>query len=399
MNTFSNLKELIRALQMEEKLLSEMFVKRKSLAYRYDLALEMVEYKEEKLQFLIDHSVIYKNGDYLELDTQYLEFFENVLGVNEEINTSYINENIRSIRENIIYFLNEKNEIRRYNYLRFIKNTFKKIGLSTIRNVVDLRRNIDTTFKNEPNYRNKRTKLENLDRKRLDIKNLIEHTENLISDQEESFFKSALDEELNFIIIQVKRDLIECSHNLIETEKQIIEFLNQIKYQSGVIEKLRKIKYLKDQFIIAVSTDIEEVLDQRNLAVFEKHPTYPVKLSTDFLSTDEALETIQRISARIKTKAEIKIPIAENISPDQLNTHIQEEVMINLEEVKNNFMASGNNLFNFLINYDFLKVVSFAERVTLYCQLISQYENMLEITSNYETFQDIEYTLVYPKSH
>lgn len=379
--------------------MSEMFVKRKSLAYRYDLALEMVEYKEEKLQFLIDHSVIYKNGDYLELDTQYLEFFENVLGVNEEINTSYINENIRSIRENIIYFLNEKNEIRRYNYLRFIKNTFKKIGLSTIRNVVDLRRNIDTTFKNEPNYRNKRTKLENLDRKRLDIKNLIEHTENLISDQEESFFKSALDEELNFIIIQVKRDLIECSHNLIETEKQIIEFLNQIKYQSGVIEKLRKIKYLKDQFIIAVSTDIEEVLDQRNLAVFEKHPTYPVKLSTDFLSTDEALETIQRISARIKTKAEIKIPIAENISPDQLNTHIQEEVMINLEEVKNNFMASGNNLFNFLINYDFLKVVSFAERVTLYCQLISQYENMLEITSNYETFQDIEYTLVYPKSH
>ena len=397
MNTFSTLKELLRALQMEEKLLSEMFVKRKSLAYRYDYALEMVDYKEEKIQFLIDHSVIYKNDDYLELDTQYLEFFENVLGVNEEINTSYINENIRSVRENIDYFLNEKNEIRKYNYLRFIKNTFKKIALSTVRNVVDLRRNIDTTFKNEPNYKNKKAKLENLDRKRLDIKDLIEQTEYLISNEEKTFFKSALDEELNFIIVQLKRDLIECSHNLIETEKQIIEFLNQIKYQSGIIEKLRKIKYLKDQFIIEASTDIKKVLNQWHLVVFEKQPTYPVKLSLDFLTTDESFEAIKKIGGRIKTKAEIKIPVAENISRDQLDTQIKEEVLINLEEVKNNFMATGNNLFSFLVNYDFLKEVSFAERVTIYCQLISQYEDILEISSSYETYQDIEYTLVYPK--
>lgn len=382
---------------MEEKLLSEMFVKRKSLAYRYDYALEMVDYKEEKIQFLIDHSVIYKNDEYLELDTQYLDFFENVLGVNEEINTSYINENIRSVRENIDYFLNEKNEIRKYNYLRFIKNTFKKIALSTVRNVVDLRRNIDTTFKNEPNYKNKKAKLENLDRKRLDIKDLIEQTEYLISNEEKTFFKSALDEELNLIIVQLKRDLIECSHNLIETEKQIIEFLNQIKYQSGIIEKLRKIKYLKDQFIIEASTDIKKVLTQRDLVVFEKQPTYPVKLSLDFLTTDEAFEAIKKINGRIKTKAEIKIPVAENISRDQLDTQIKEEVLINLEEVKNNFMATGNNLFSFLVNYDFLKEVSFAERVTIYCQLISQYEDILEISSSYETYQDIEYTLVYPK--
>ncbi len=133
--------------------------------------------------------------------------------------------------------------------------------------------------------------------------------------------------------------------------------------------------------------------------MFERQPTYPVKLSPDFLSTDEAFEAIKRISGRIKTKAKIKIPVAENISRDQLDTQIQEEVLINMEEVKNNFMATGNNLFNFLMNYDFLKEVSFAERVTLYCQLISQYEEIFDITSTYETFQDIEYTLVYPKTN
>ena len=384
---------------MEEKLLSEMFVKRKSLAYRYELALEMVDYKEEKLQFLINHSILNKNGDYLEIDAHYLEFFENALGVNEEINTSYINENIQSIRENIDYYLNEKNETRKYNYLRVIKSTFKKIGISTIRNVVDLRRNTDTTFKTEPNYKNKTAKLQNLDRKRLDIKDLIEQTESLIVHEEKTFFKSALDEELNLIIIQLRRDLIECSHNLIETEKQIIEYLNQIKYQSRVMEKLRKIKYLKDQFIIESSTDIKEVLSQRNLVLFERRPSYPVKLSPDQLATHEAHELIKKINTRIKTRASNKVPVAQNIAGDELDTQIQEEVLINLEEVKNNFMASGNNLFSFLMQYDFYKEVSFAERVTLYCQLVSQYEDLLDITSSYESYRDIEFTLVYPKNH
>lgn len=398
MDTFSTLKELLRALQMEEKLLSEMFVKRKSLDYRYEYALEMVDHKMEKIQFLLDHSVITSNEDFLELDPQYLEFFENVLGVNEEINTSYINENIKNVRDNINYFLNEMNEVRKYNYLRYIKNTFKKIGISTVKNVVDLRRNINTTFKNEPNYKNKKAKLENLDRKRLDILALIHRTETLISNEEQTFFKSALDEELNLIIIELKRDLIECSHNLIETEKQIIDFLNQIRYQTGVIEKLRKVKYLKDQFIIKGSTNIEEVLKRTHLVTFEKQPSYPVKLSLDLLGTDEVFETIKGIAGRIQTKAQIKIPVADNISQDQLDTQIEEGILINLEEVKNKFMAGGNNLFDFLLNYDFLKEVSLAERLTFYCQLISQYENNFEITSKYESYRDIEYTLVYPKS-
>ena len=35
----------------------------------------------------------------------------------------------------------------------------------TVRNVIDLKRNIDNTYKNEPNYRVKLSKLKNLDEK------------------------------------------------------------------------------------------------------------------------------------------------------------------------------------------------------------------------------------------
>ena len=43
MNTFSNIKELLFALYREEKLLTEMFKKRKTTDYKYEYALDLVE--------------------------------------------------------------------------------------------------------------------------------------------------------------------------------------------------------------------------------------------------------------------------------------------------------------------------------------------------------------------
>lgn len=39
----------------------------------------------------------------------------------------------------------------------------ENIAMITVRNVIDLKRNIDNTYKNEPNYRVKLSKLKNLD--------------------------------------------------------------------------------------------------------------------------------------------------------------------------------------------------------------------------------------------
>ena len=149
MIAFNDIKELVSALKREEKLISEMFSKRKSLNYKYSYALELVDNDEDRINFLIQRSVIRENGGFLEIDDQFVEFFEQVLDVNEEVNLSYINENIKNIKENIDYFLNENNENRKYSYLKFIKKTLRKMGIITLRSVVDLRRNIENTFKNE----------------------------------------------------------------------------------------------------------------------------------------------------------------------------------------------------------------------------------------------------------
>lgn len=398
MNTFHDIKELVTALKREEKLISEMFSKRKSVDYKYSDAIELVDYDENRLDFLIERAVIRENGGFLELDDQYLEFFEQVLDVNEEINLSYIDENIKSIRENIDYFLNENNESRKYSYLKFIKKNFRKIGIITLRSVVDLRRNIENTFKNEPNYKNKQLKLENLDEKRRLVNNLIKQTLLLINGQEYTFFNRALDEELKRVIIDLKYQLGECSHNLIEIEKQIIDYLNQIKHQGKFIEKLRKLKYLKDHFTIEAETDIKQIITQKNQVIFEARKGEPLNLSIDYLRENErAFEAIKRIAKNHRNRKLIAPVLADRISEEYLENTIEEEVMINLEEIKNRFIATSDNLFNFILNYDFLKEVDFNERITLFCQIISQYEQELNIEDDFLTTNGVECAIVYPK--
>ena len=399
MNTFSNIKELVATLSREVNLLSEMFKKRKSIKnFQYDYALDLVDNNDKRIKYLLDREVIRQNGNNLEIDDLFLQFFEQILNANEEVNTSYINENIEKIKQNIDYFLNENNEQRKYNYLREIKKTLRNVGNITLRNVVDLKRNIDNTFKNEPNYKNKIAKLNNLDNKRKDIIRLIEHTELLLSNDSITFFKSATDEELNRIVVLLKIQLQKCTHNLIEIEKQIIDFLNQIQYQNTVLEKLRLIKYLKDQFTLETSTDFKAVINNNNAVVFEPNPSYPLKLSLEFLHSDEGVyASILKISKQMQSAVKTSLTLADKLPEEYLKTQTEEEIQINLEEVKNGFVASSYNLLDFVSVYQYPKDVSFEELVNIYCQLVSQFEALFEISDKYQEKENMEFATIYPK--
>lgn len=272
------------------------------------------------------------------------------------------------------------------------------MGILTLRNVVDLKRNIDNTFKNEPNYKVKKAKLESLDKKRDNLSLFIRSIEELINGREEqTFFKTALDDELLLIIHHLKVQLNECEHNIIAAQQQIIEYLNQIQYQSRIVEKVRQLKYLKDQFTIRHDTDVERVLDANRGLIFEKRTLYPLKLSLDYLSNDEVLESIRKANMNQHSRVRRNVFLAPTLPPGLLKEEVETELQINLEEVKNSFIASGNNLFNFVIQYPYEKELSFDEQVTVFCQLISLYEEEFEFTDNFGTINEIEYVIVYPK--
>ena len=265
-------------------------------------------------------------------------------------------------------------------------------------NVIDLKRNIDNTYKNEPNYPIKLAKLKNLDEKRKNIALLINRSEDIIENQQPVFFKVAMDTQMRTVVCDVKLQLNDAYHNLIEIEKQIIHYLNLIAYQNRIFEKVRRLKYLRDQFLLEEKSDIRQQLSLMNPVWMELLTNYRIKLSVDELRTSAtALELIKKVVSRQKNLVRGPKNIAEAIPQEFLEADSEMLDAVNLQEVYNAFAASSSHLFRFVMNYRYHKEVDTNGKILYFCQIASQYADGLDFTDTYETDCGVEYPLIYSK--
>jgi len=391
---FRTIEELTRMLDREKILFRDMFERRKSLAYRTEFALEVVDYKHERIQYLIDHGVIHENGDFLEMEDVYVQFFEDVLDMNEEISVSSVKEYIGTLKENINYYLEETNEHRKIQYQGNVRKTLRKIGLRTLKNIIDLKRNVDTAYKQEPNYKIKKVRLANLDEKRKGIKMLIEECEKMM-DGEVVFFRMATDPEMQRTCMDVRNDFTEADHNLLEIEHQIIDYINQIEQQSLLFKKIRKLKYLKDQLTWREDTNVVSVLNGNNALWMEKRPYYHIFLSLDMLrSNEEAYKIIRRIAGKNMVNRLTRTE-ATPIDAVFFEECTEEVAAVNTTELWNAFKAQGNHLFAFIKDYPYKQQRTLSDHIVLYCQMATLHSDELRITDDYEKFENIEYALIY----
>lgn len=398
MRTFRSIDELVRTLDREKELLREMFQKRTSLSFKYDFAVELTDYKEERVQNLINYGVIRGSGDFLEMEDIYLKFFEEVLQVNEEVNVTYIQGHLSRLNEQIEYYLTENNEKRRYAYHNEVRRTLKNIALTTVRNVIDLKRNLDSTYKNEPNYQIKKAKLQRLNEKLKNIILLINKCEDVIDKEQMLFFREAMDAQMRATVSDVKLQIIDSSHNLMEIQRQIVHYLNMIEYQNRIFEKVRKLKYLKEQFLLEENSDIKQVLAERNHVWMEPQVNYRIKLSINYLrNSDEALVLIKKLAAKLKNRGDKSKAVAGAIPAEYLESKSEVINQVNLREVYNSFVASGEHLFAFVMNYSYKKMVSTEDKLVFFCQIASEYAENLNFTDRYQCTDKVEYPLVFPK--
>lgn len=395
---FHSLEELIRALDRERKLLRALFQDRKKLSFRYDLARDLASKKDESIEFLRRYGVIRENTDFVELEDVYLKFFEDVLEVNEEINVASVKESIGNLNNAIDYYLSENNPNRKYGYLRDVKRILRNIALTTLRNVIYLKRNIDNTYKNEPTFAIKKKKLVHLDEKRKDIAELINECERVIDEKQTTFFMIAMDVQLKDIVTDVKLQLREVYHNLLELDRQIINYLNLIEYQNRLLQKVQKLKYLRDQMLLDTNTDILAKLQMRNPIWMEPRPRYTLKVSLSMLRNSEEGLKILKDFAKGKSNSRLKKGnLAEPLTEDELTEQQQILQMVDIGEVKNAFMASGDNLFHFVMNYSGYRIKMDDEaKLVLFCQIASQYLDELQVGDEYRQQGEIEYPIIYP---
>ena len=382
-------------------MIADMFSKRKTIAIRYDDAVETLDGNEQILQYLIRHGVIIQNAESLELDDAYQTFFENVLDINEDINVASVEQYVKTLKLNINSWLATDSEKRKAQFMRAIRHTFRNIDLVTRKNVIDLKRNIDITFKQEPDFKVKKLRLNDFDEKRQQIVSLISET-NKIIDQQTIFFKTAMDVDLMMTVNDVRMGLRETTHGLIAIGAQIIDYLNRIDYQSRIVRKIRQLKYMRDQQMLADSTDIEQVLGAVNDVWMEPRNRYRTFVSLDFLrNEDGAIDILQHVRRRLSKKTIIRSRLAGKIDDNYLHTATDVQHMFNHRELINSFLAQSVDLFTFIWNYPFQTEATEEERLVLFLQLASQYDRDERFERQTETVvvgnRTILYPIIYPK--
>ncbi len=396
MPAFKTLKELIRGLQTGDRLLVDMFNKRKTVSIRYDDAVDTLDGDENKLRFLISHGVIEQTGNTMELDDNYLHFFENVLEVNEDINVESVRQYIGRLRLAIDSYLAAESDLRRRQFLNDTRHTLRSINQTTRRNIIDLKRNVENTYKQEPNFKLKKLRLTDFDRKSRDIVELIRQTEQLL-DRQTVFFRTAMDAALQHTVNEVRLGLGESAHALIDIQKQIIDYLNRIEYQSRIVRKVRALKYLKDQFMIEENTNVRAVLNANNPVWMEPAARYSTKVSVSYLqNSDEALVILGNIRRQLTRKTVVRQRLSGQIDSEYLTPQQETMRVFNHQELFNAFKAQGSDLFTFVMHYDFHAVTSLEERLVLYLQLASQYTEELRFTGGMRTCRQFEYPIILP---
>lgn len=397
MQSFLNLKDLIRALANSEALITALF-ERRNTSIRWEDALALVDERAEKLEQLKDRGLLQQHGDLLELDERFQDFFEQVLEINIEVNTAYIRESIESLQNNIQYYLNEKSSSRKTYYLRKVKVDLRKLYKGAWRNTLDLRRNIEDTYKIEPNYKNKIAKLASYDKKAADIQSLISVAEAICFEKEKLFFAQATDDELNRIKWELRSTFSDTRHQLVEIQRQVINYLNQARRQSQLIEKLRKVKFLKDQFELKENSSLLAMLNERNDLLFETRPAYRLRLSISLLQTDYGRELIQKARSARNERTKLKRKLAGAFTAEDLENEKSESGFLNLDEIKNGFVASGRELLDFLLQYDLPDNPDFDQRLTLYCKMIALFPREIAVSDDYKLLNGVEYALAFPNT-
>lgn len=387
MNAFRNIDALLRVIAREKELIKFLFTGRKAPSLRPEQAMEhFLEGDERRLNLLLDHGVIRKTeeGGVLVLEETYLRFFEEVLEVNEEINVQSVKQHIDALNENIELWLTAGTDPQRFRYMGEILRILRNISLSTHRNVIDLKRNIDSTYKNERDYALKRKRLEILDRKRADIALLIKEAEKVIENAP-----------LKETVTEVKTSLTESYHNLLELDRQIIQYLNKIEAEQKLVEKIRRIKYLKDQLVWEQSTDVLFCLQTHRPAFLEKRPWYNFLPSLELITnSSDGLAALKEAHKALKHPVAKRKVETEPLKAEETVQRTLVQDTMNTYEIRNAFLGSSQDLMSFLATG---KEFPLSEKLSLFCRLAAEYYEDFRITDQYVEMNDYSYPLIYPR--
>ncbi|MBO9702053.1 MAG: hypothetical protein J7604_17730 [Sporocytophaga sp.] len=396
-----SIKDLINLLYQNREVIEMLFGNKESINKSEILARD--DMSDEKLEKLAIYEIIHENNNIISLDDRIITFIEEVLEIGE-VTTSFINDNIQSLNENLKYYRIDSNP----RFLRNIKRSLKKINSTTSREVIKLHKNIDEAYKNQGNYLIKLQELDKYKRKRDDIINLIKETEQIIADAQD-FFNTIVDAELSSIILDLRYTLVRNRDYLNEIQAQIIDYINKIQYQAEIYRKIQRLKELKDYEELKYKTNFVDVVASTNALMFRKRVPLKTRLSIDFLYSDQGSALTQKVASKLHLLRHTDRKPAGRMSDGFYETYKEESASLNIAGLVEKFQTGNVDLFQFVQSYNFPEKIgelSLEKRISLYVGISIDYDPQLDITDEFGFIelindkgqkQKVGYALIKPK--
>jgi hypothetical protein len=369
------IKDLVNLLYQSREIIEMLFGNKDSVNKSEILARE--DMTDEKLEKLVMYEIVHENNNVIGLDDRIITFIEEFLEIGE-VTTSFINDNIQALNENLKYYRIDSNP----KFLRNIKRSLKKINSTTSREVMKLHKNIDDTYKNQDNYLIKLQELDKYKSKRDDIINLIRESEQIISEAQ-GFFNTVIDAELNSIVLDLRYTLVRNRDYLNEIQSQIIDYINRIQYQAAIYKKIQRLKELKDYEELKYKTNFVEVVAGTRALMFQGRYMLKSRLSLDTLYSDRGYAVVRKVAARLDLlRNNTRMP-AGKMAEGFDDSNREESASLNVSGLVEKFMYSDTDLFQFVLHYQFPEKVgqlSLEKRISLFVGISIDYDSKLLIS-------------------
>jgi len=398
MKVFRNITELISRLYTERKLIHALFQSRMRFDFRYEDALQLVA-SEKNLQILLEYGVLRQEGELIEIEETYQHFFEEILRLNENITSSTVEENLQLLKDNIDFYLRERNNPEaQKKYVNKIIRILRNIVTQSSNKTIELKRVINDTYRQERNYEIKRQRLENYLSTLGDISSLIRNTEQLLYERKDILDVMTPDERLTNLSVEARIRFKEVFHSLIELEHTIRDYLHQIDVHDRKVKRIRKLKYLKDQLTWEKTSDVCELLERVSHQILETTTYYSPRISLPFLrDTDAGLEAIAAIRTMISRRDKLRAAPPTPLSDNDLDIGYVVEDFVDTDIIANAFFASSQDLYSFVKNYPYSQPKELEQKIEYYTEIVINHHDRLLISEDWTTDGMIDYPLIYNK--
>lgn len=395
MPKYDKIEELLSDLYQHRKLFSALFEYRLTTISE-DALLGVVEGKGDKLDRLSAYELVVRNHGTVQLESRLQDFLVEYMEVDETVHVLHIQENLDEIKKLQSYYLKEQQGIKKERYLIKIKKNLREIIRIAALNVKTLRNNMEETYKTESNFDLKRDKLDDIRSQRDALEGVIRAVEKMLED--EFFFRSASDEELLYLMHRLRVMLRESRHNLIEVQHQIIAYLNQIEKRVAVVDKVLRLKVLRDKHYLRQQTNFYQLAARNVDLPITKSDPLRSRLSIADLQQEESMqELVLKVKGRRKHRKMMEANRAGVIPHSAFADEKKTESMINLVALKNMFLKRSGDLFSFVIEHDFSDSLTESQRISIFCQLASRFSAEFEFPDQTQEYDGLEVAVVYGK--